>query len=266
MVINMKKIIAFIITLSVALTLGFFVLADEAKSADDASYGEEEFYEETENPEETEEIPSEDSEGKNEKTTEFAALMEELYGYFLEYTVTEGDNAFEKAVNFAWRYKGDVGGISAAIATVVLIAILIFKWIPSLKNYAAFTNAATLQTKNEMLDTLSSELEKYAPSLEVVQTVAEIYPQFAACIEKLMSEDQRLCELVTQLRERVDEFEGKHARAMALQGATFKDIISLSALPASKKSEILENYRVIELSDANAEIDNDDGETSVGKA
>ena len=58
----------------------------------------------------TEEVPVEGDVNK------FNEVMTELYEYWQEYNTTEGGNSFEKLVNFAWKYRGDVGGVVAAIA------------------------------------------------------------------------------------------------------------------------------------------------------
>ena len=42
------------------------------------------------------------------------------------------------------------------------------------------------------------------------------------------------------------ETEKRHAAEMKLQGETFRDIITLSALPVGKKTELMEKYRLIE--------------------
>ena len=60
-------------------------------------------------------------------------------------------------------------------------------------------------------------------------------------------------ETVTKMSEQVAETEKRHAAEMKLQGETFKDIITLSALPVGKKTEILEKYRVIENGEATEE-------------
>ena len=57
-------------------------------------------------------------------------------------------------------------------------------------------------------------------------------------------------ETVAKMSEQVAETEKRHAAELKLQGETFKDIITLSALPVGKKTEILEKYRVIESGEA----------------
>lgn len=235
---NMKcirKILLLLLVLICVSTTCFSVLA-ESVDADDVAGP----FQPQASPEETERTDKAECEN----------LIEELYSYWRTYTSTEGDNGFEKAINFIWRYKGDVGGVSAAVAALILALIIIFRYVPATRRYAELTGAAAIQTKKEVMNVLSDELKKYAPALETVELVAGIYPQFTALIDKLVSENAELKELVESVGCYVKETEQRHASAMELQGATFKDMILLSALPAAKKSEILENYRVIELSNS----------------
>lgn len=158
-----------------------------------------------------------------------------------------GDNAFERAVDLAWLYKGDIGGVSAAVAAVVLSLVIMLKYVPLIRRYVNFTGAAALQTKRELTDVLKAELERYSSALAAAESVAELYPEFAALTQKAIEQSEELKALVTDMGGRLASNEKRHAAALRLQGETFKDMISLSALPASKKFEILENYRVIEL-------------------
>ena len=40
----------------------------------------------------------------SEDTEKFSEIMTELYEHWQVYTETEGDNGFEKLVNFAWKF------------------------------------------------------------------------------------------------------------------------------------------------------------------
>lgn len=191
----------------------------------------------------------------------FNEFMEALYESWLENDGLEGDNAFERAVELAWRNKGDIGGISAAIAAMILVLVIIFRYVPLARRYVNFTGAAALQTKREVIEALKSELGRYSSALEAAEQVSELYPEFAALVEKTISRSEELKALVTDIGGRLESTEKRHASALRLQGETFKDMISLSALPASKKFEILENYRVIELEgEADAHADGGEGD------
>ena len=66
-----------------------------------------------------------------------------------------------------------------------------------------------------------------------------------ALVDKLVKENTELKELVSRVGDNVAETESRHAAELALQGETFRDIITLAALPAGKKEEILDKYRSI---------------------
>lgn len=193
----------------------------------------------------SEEIPSEVT-AEAESKEEFGELMTELYEYWKGYTETEGDNSFEKAVNFAWRYRGDIGGVAAAVAVAVLLIVITFRFIPLVKRYAGYVCAGNDKTKEEISETVKTELGKYAPALATVTQVSELYPAFKELIEGLVKENAELKEIVMGIGARIEETERRHAAAMVLQGKTFKDIITLAALPAAKKEEILSEYKRIE--------------------
>ncbi|MBR2460897.1 MAG: hypothetical protein IKB34_06685 [Clostridia bacterium] len=182
----------------------------------------------------------------NDPEKRFGELMSELYRYWLSYTEAEGDNGFEKAVNLAWKYRGDIGGISAAVAVAVLVAVMSLRFMPSLRRYVNYLGASNAQTRNEVKEMLSGELGKYAPALSTVEEVTRLYPAFRELIQGLSRENAEMRALISDIGSRIEQTEKQHSAELALQGATFRDIISLSALPASKKAEILENYRSIQ--------------------
>ena len=76
--------------------------------------------------------------------------------------------------------------------------------------------------------------------------MAELYPAFKELIDGLVKENSELKAVVTAIGERIAATEQKYASAMELQGRTFRDIITLSALPVAKKEEILAEYRRID--------------------
>lgn len=176
---------------------------------------------------------------------DFNILMTELYEYWQRYTATEGDNAFEKAVNFAWKYRGDIGGVAAAIAVTVLLLVMAFRFMPTLKRYFDYIYKGNQNTKTEIMEEVKKELSAYAPALSTVERVADLYPAFKELVDKLVGENNELKQLITEIGKRVASTENRHAAEMKLQGETFRDIITLSALPAGKKAEILDSYRAI---------------------
>lgn len=224
----MKKIFAIFIT---ALLLALAVLPCFAEGAA------------AENVTGTEETVTEVEDNEGEE--DFGILMTELYEYWQSYTATEGDNAFEKAVNFAWKYRGDIGGVAAAIAVAVLLLVMAFRFMPTLKRYFDYIYNGNMNTKAEIMDEVKKELSVYAPALETVEQVATLYPAFKELVDKLIAENADLKRLVTEVGARVSTTENRHAAELKLQGETFRDIITLSALPAGKKAEILDGYRDI---------------------
>ena len=182
----------------------------------------------------------------SEKAEKFNEIMTELYEYWQGYTEAEGDTGFERLVNFAWKYRGDVGGVAAAIAIVVFLLVMALRFMPCLKRYFDYIYKGNAETKNEIMDGVTGELAKYAPALSTVETVAAMYPKFEELITALTAENREIKEQVTKMGMRVAETEKRHAAEMKLQGETFRDIITLSALPVGKKTEIMEKYRMIE--------------------
>ena len=169
----------------------------------------------------------------------------ELYEYWQSYTATEGDNAFEKAVNLAWKYRGDIGGVAAAVAVAVLLLVMAFRFMPTLKKYIDYIYRGNQNTKAEILDEVKSELSAYAPALSTVEQVAELYPAFKALVNELVTENADLKKLITDVGDKLSATESRHAAEMRLQGKTFRDIIALSCLPAGQKAEILDEYRTL---------------------
>lgn len=188
----------------------------------------------------TEEVPVEGDVNK------FNEVMTELYEYWQEYNTTEGGNSFEKLVNFAWKYRGDVGGVAAAIAVVVFLLFMALRFMPRISRYSEYIYKGNVETKNEIMNGVTGEISKYAPALATVESVAAMYPKFEALVTALTEENREMKAQVTKMGETVAETEKRHAAEMKLQGETFRDIITLSALPVGKKNEILEKYRMIE--------------------
>ena len=93
---------------------------------------------------------------------------------------------------------------------------------------------------------VTSEISKYAPALATVESVAAMYPKFEDLVTTLTDENREMKEQVTRMGMQVAETEKRHAAEMKLQGETFRDIITLSALPVGKKTELMEKYRLIE--------------------
>lgn len=188
----------------------------------------------------TEEVPAEGDVNK------FNEVMTELYEYWQEYNTTEGGNTFEKLVNFAWKYRGDVGGVAAAIAVVVFLLFMALRFMPRISRYSEYIYKGNAETKEEIMNGVTGEISKYAPALATVESVAAMYPKFEALVTALTEENREMKAQVTKMGETVAETEKRHAAEMKLQGETFRDIITLSALPVGKKNEILEKYRLIE--------------------
>ena len=67
--------------------------------------------------------------GDTADTEDFNEIMTELYRHWQTYTETEGDNGFEKLVNFAWKYRGDVGGVVAAVSVIVFLLVMTFRFM-----------------------------------------------------------------------------------------------------------------------------------------
>ena len=187
----------------------------------------------------TEDVPVEGADKFNE-------IMTELYEYWQEYNTTEGGNSFEKLVNFAWKYRGDVGGVAAAIAVVVFLLFMALRFMPRISRYSEYIYKGNAETKEEIMNGVTGEISKYAPALATVEAVASMYPKFEALVTALTDENREMKDQVTKMGETVAETEKRHATEMRLQGETFKDIITLSALPVAKKNELLEKYRMIE--------------------
>ena len=183
---------------------------------------------------------------EGEKAERFEEIMTELYGYWMDYTEIEGDNAFEKFVNMTWKYRGDIGGVAAAIAVIVFLCVMGFRYMPKLSEYFKYIYQGGNENKDAILQGMNAKIEEYAPALEVVALVAAMYPKMEAAFCEFSEKQAALSEKIDAVGARVEETERAHAAEMKLQGETFKDIISLSALPVGKKNEILEKYRVIE--------------------
>jgi len=149
-------------------------------------------------------------------------------------------------VNFAWKYRGDVGGVAAAVAVVVFLLVMALRFMPCLKRYFDYIYKGNTATKKEILNGVTDEISKYAPALTTVEAVSAMYPKFEELVRALTDENRQMKEQVTKMGEQVAETEKRHAAEMRLQGETFRDIITLSALPVGKKNEILEKYRMIE--------------------
>ncbi len=193
------------------------------------------------------EIPDGDTEEPAvEDVNKFNEVMTELYEYWQEYNTTEGGNSFEKLVNFAWKYRGDVGGVVAAIAILVFLLFMALRFMPRISRYSEYIYKGNAETKEEIMNGVTGEISKYAPALATVEAVSAMYPKFESLITALTDENREMKEQVTKMGETVAETEKRHAAEMKLQGETFKDIITLSALPVGKKNEILEKYRMIE--------------------
>ena len=188
----------------------------------------------------------EDTVGSSEDTERFNEVMTELYEYWQKYTETEGDTGFEKVVNFAWKYRGDIGGVVSAVAVTVFLLVMALRFMPCLKRYFEYIYKGNVETKDEIMNGVVGEISKYAPALATVEAVSAMYPKIEALIGDLTEENRQMKEQVAKMGEQVAETERRHAAEMKLQGETFKDIITLSALPVGKKNEILEKYRVIE--------------------
>ena len=227
----MKKIIAMIAVMAVLVITAVPIFAMETGSDTTA---EERLIQEIV----TEESVSEEAE-------EFNQLMTELYEYWQSYTTTEGDNAFEKAVNFAWKYRGDIGGVSAAVAVAIFLLVMLLKFMPALKKYFNYIYKGNAKAQAEIMEGVTGEIAKYAPALATVEQVSTLYPAFCELVNKISAENAELKQLIVDVGARLEATEGRHAAEMKLQGETFRDIISLSALPVGKKVEILENYRTI---------------------
>ncbi|MBQ9116333.1 MAG: hypothetical protein IJY04_04870 [Clostridia bacterium] len=180
-----------------------------------------------------------------ENADEFNRLMTELYEYWLSYSELEGDNAFEKAVELAWRSRGDIGGLSAAAAVLILIVFAALKLIPSFRHCVNYVGLSNANAKSEIEKLISDELGKYAPSLETVQRVSELYGDFERLTGQICEGNVQLLAAVEKLGAELNENEERNAAVHALHGETFRDLILLSALPAEKKAEIMENYRAI---------------------
>ena len=181
-----------------------------------------------------------------DKAQKFEEIMTDLYVYWQDYTEIEGDNAFEKFVNMAWKYRGDVGGVAAAIAVIVFLCVMGFRYMPKLSGYFKYIYQGNTENKEAILKGVSDKIETYAPALEVVSQVAAMYPKIESMFSEFAEKQAALSEKIDIVGARVEETERVHAAEMKLQGETFKDIITLSALPVGKKNEILEKYRVIE--------------------
>ena len=188
-----------------------------------------------------------------EETDKFSEVMTELYKYWQEYNTTEGGNSFEKLVNFAWKYRGDVGGVAAAVAVLVFLLFMALRFMPRISRYSEYIYKGNVETKNEIMEGVTGEISKYAPALATVEAVATMYPKVETLVNTLTEENRAMKETVAKMSEQVAETEKRHAAEMKLQGETFKDIITLSALPVGKKNEILEKYRVIESGEASDE-------------
>ena len=188
-----------------------------------------------------------------EETDKFSEVMTELYKYWQEYNTTEGGNSFEKLVNFAWKYRGDVGGVAAAVAVLVFLLFMALRFMPRISRYSEYIYKGNVETKNEIMEGVTGEISKYAPALATVEAVATMYPKVETLVNTLTEENRAMKETVAKMSEQVAETEKRHAAEMKLQGETFKDIITLSALPVGKKNEILEKYRVIENGEASDE-------------
>lgn len=193
-----------------------------------------------------------DGDGDTEEVTDeenvnkFNEVMTELYEYWQEYNTTEGENTFEKLVNFAWKYRGDVGGVAAAIAVVVFLLFMALRFMPRISRYSEYIYKGNAETKEEIMNGVTGEIAKYAPALATVESVAAMYPKFEALVTALTDENREMKEQVTRMGMQVAETEKRHAAEMKLQGETFRDIITLSALPVGKKTELMEKYRLIE--------------------
>lgn len=193
-----------------------------------------------------------DGDGDTEEVTDeenvnkFNEVMTELYEYWQEYNTTEGGNTFEKLVNFAWKYRGDVGGVAAAIAVVVFLLFMALRFMPRISRYSEYIYKGNAETKEEIMNGVTGEIAKYAPALATVESVAAMYPKFEALVTALTDENREMKEQVTRMGMQVAETEKRHAAEMKLQGETFRDIITLSALPVGKKTELMEKYRLIE--------------------
>ncbi|MBQ9117235.1 MAG: hypothetical protein IJY04_09445 [Clostridia bacterium] len=181
-----------------------------------------------------------------ENVNKFNEVMTELYEYWQEYNTTEGGNTFEKLVNFAWKYRGDVGGVAAAIAVVVFLLFMALRFMPRISRYSEYIYKGNAETKEEIMNGVTGEIAKYAPALATVESVAAMYPKFEALVTALTDENREMKEQVTRMGMQVAETEKRHAAEMKLQGETFRDIITLSALPVGKKTELMEKYRLIE--------------------
>ena len=242
----MKKIIAFALLILVCLGCFLTVYGEEIET-EDAVIGDQNGN--TDNAvSDIEEsgTPDTDETENTDELREFEEIMTELYLYWRDYTETEGDNGFEKAVNFAWKYRGDIGGVAAAIAVCVFILIMAFRYMPKMSKYFNYIYQENAETRNAIMSGVTSEIEKYAPALETVAQVAEMYPKLREYFEKLSRENAALTERIDNVGKRVEETERAHAAELKLQGETFRDIITLSALPVGKKTEIMEKYRLIQ--------------------
>ena len=230
----MKKIVV-ILALAVVAALAIVPVFAEAVDLGDAG-----------------ELPDGDTEEVlvAEDVNKFNEVMTELYEYWQEYNTTEGGNSFEKLVNFAWKYRGDVGGVVAAIAILVFLLFMALRFMPRISRYSEYIYKGNVETKNEIMEGVTGEISKYAPALATVEAVATMYPKVETLVNTLAEENRAMKETVTKMSEQVAETEKRHAAEMKLQGETFKDIITLSALPVGKKNEILEKYRVIENGEA----------------
>ena len=127
----------------------------------------------------TEEVPVDGEVNK------FNEVMTELYEYWQEYNTTEGGNSFEKLVNFAWKYRGDVGGVVAAIAILVFLLFMALRFMPRISRYTEYIYKGNVETKNEIMEGVTGEISKYAPALATVEAVATMYPKVETLVNTL---------------------------------------------------------------------------------
>lgn len=174
--------------------------------------------------------------------------MIDLYEWWQEYKNLEGDTPLEKGVDFFFKHKGDVGGIAAAIAVLVIGAILLI----SNKKQSKTTESVPFKAVTACAETIGKGLEKFDKPVksteEFLKLVPEIQSQLKATGEALAEAIKKNTVLEATLAEKAAS-DAKKSRKLeailAYQAEVFADIIAMTALPADSKEKILTKYKAL---------------------
>lgn len=174
--------------------------------------------------------------------------MIDLYEWWQEYKNLEGDTPLEKGVDFFFKHKGDVGGIAAAIAVLVIGAILLI----SNRKQSKTTESVPFKAVTACAETIGNGLKKFDTPIksteEFLKLVPEIQSQLKVTGEALAEAIKKNTELETTLAEKAAsdaEKSRKLEAILAYQAEVFADIIAMTALPADSKEKILTKYKAL---------------------